>query len=88
MNGFVSKPCAQLPLVQALQQVMEQSAGSAAPGTLLAGRRILIADDSSHGRKAVAAYLKHAGAIVTEAALSFLGVGVPAPELSGRTLTG
>jgi two-component system, CAI-1 autoinducer sensor kinase/phosphatase CqsS len=68
MNGFVSKPCAQLPLIQHLQQALERPAVSAPAGAMLAGRRVLLADDSSHGRKAVAAYLKHAGAMVTEAA--------------------
>lgn len=68
MNGFVSKPCAQLPLMQALQQALERAVDATAPGAVLAGRRVLLADDSSHGRKAVAAYLKHAGAVVTEAA--------------------
>lgn len=68
MNGFVSKPCAQLPLVQALQHALEHSPTAPESGSLLAGRRVLLADDSSHGRKAVAAYLKHAGALVTEAA--------------------
>jgi two-component system, CAI-1 autoinducer sensor kinase/phosphatase CqsS len=68
MNGLVSKPCAQLPLVQALQHALERATDPIAPGALLAGRRVLLADDSSHGRKAVTAYLKHAGAMVTEAA--------------------
>jgi two-component system, CAI-1 autoinducer sensor kinase/phosphatase CqsS len=68
MNGFVSKPCAQLPLVQALQQALERPANTSAMGALLAGCRVLLADDSSHARKAVAAYLRHAGAAVTEAA--------------------
>jgi two-component system, CAI-1 autoinducer sensor kinase/phosphatase CqsS len=68
MDGFVAKPCAQLPLVRALQDALERPAGPGATQPLLAGRRVLLADDSSHSRKAVAAYLKHAGAAVTEAA--------------------
>lgn len=38
-----------------------------ATGAALAGRRILLADDSPYNRKAVAAYLKDAGAAVAEA---------------------
>lgn len=67
MDHFVSKPCAQLPLLAALQQVLQQ------PGTTagivagrLAGRRILVADDSAFNRKAIAAYLRNAAAIVIE----------------------
>jgi len=65
MDGFVSKPCAQLPLVQALHQALDHPRAEAA-GTL-AGRRVLLADDNPFNRKAVAAYLKHAGATVVEA---------------------
>ena len=68
MDGFVSKPCAQLPLVQALQQAMERVTARDEPEAVLAGRRILLADDSSQSRKTIAAFLKHAGAAVTEAA--------------------
>ena len=67
MDGFVNKPCDQLQLVQALLQVLGQPAVGPGPQTLLAGRRIVLADDNPHNRKAVAAYLKHAGAIVMEA---------------------
>lgn len=65
MDGFVSKPCAQLPLVQALHQALDHPRAEFA-GTL-AGRRVLLADDNPFNRKAVAAYLKHAGATVIEA---------------------
>ena len=65
MDGFVSKPCAQLPLVQALHQALDHPRAEAA-GTLV-GRRVLLADDNPFNRKAVAAYLKHAGATVIEA---------------------
>jgi len=68
MDGFISKPCAQLPLLQALQQVQERPNPRDRADPVLAGRRILLADDSAHSRKAVAAFLKHAGASVTEAA--------------------
>src|SRR4029453_6342322 len=60
MDGFVSKPCAQLPLVEALHQALNHPRGESA-GTLT-GRRVLLADDNPFNRKAVAAYLKHAGA--------------------------
>ncbi|NML48330.1 response regulator [Ramlibacter sp. G-1-2-2] len=67
MDGFISKPCAQLPLLAALQQVVQQPRGAARtePGRL-AGRRILLADDSAFNRKAVAAYLRNAAADVIE----------------------
>jgi CheY-like chemotaxis protein len=67
MDGFVSKPCAQLPLLAALQQMVQAPRGRAqvAPGRL-AGRRILLADDSAFNRKAVAAYLRNAAASVIE----------------------
>jgi CheY-like chemotaxis protein len=67
MDGFISKPCAQLPLLAALQQAVQEPRGGArsAPGRL-AGRRILLADDSAFNRKAVAAYLRNAAASVIE----------------------
>ena len=67
MDGYISKPCAQLPLLQALVNVLESPAPVVASEDALAGRRIVLADDSPHNRKAVAAYLKHAGAEVVEA---------------------
>lgn len=69
MDGFISKPCAQLQLIQSLQYVMEHKPAGAAPGAEhLAGRQVLLADDSPVNRKAVAAWLRHAGAGVTEVA--------------------
>ncbi|MCG2593476.1 response regulator [Ramlibacter sp. XY19] len=67
MDGFVSKPCAQLPLLAALTQMVQAPRGGAlsAPGRL-AGRRILLADDNAFNRKAVAAYLRNAAASVIE----------------------
>lgn len=68
MDGFVGKPCAQLPLLQSLQQALAHAALRARPeASPLAGRRILLADDSAFNRLAVAAYLQHAGATVVEA---------------------
>ena len=67
MDHFVGKPCAQLPLLAALLQVMRQPAGGAGSvAGRLAGRRILVADDSAFNRKAIAAYLRNAAAIVIE----------------------
>jgi CheY-like chemotaxis protein len=67
MDGFVSKPCAQLPLLAALQHAVQQQAGPDKGSTArLAGRRVLVADDSAFNRKAVAAYLRNAAAIVIE----------------------
>jgi CheY-like chemotaxis protein/HPt (histidine-containing phosphotransfer) domain-containing protein len=77
MDAFVGKPCAQLPLLQALQQALAHpSAGLQADAAPLAGRRILLADDNPCNRAAVAAYLRHAGATVVQAAHG--------PELLGQ----
>jgi CheY-like chemotaxis protein len=67
MDHFVSKPCAQLPLLAALQHVVQKPtpSGGVVAGRL-AGRRILVADDSAFNRKAIAAYLRNAAAIVIE----------------------
>lgn len=65
MDGFVSKPCAQLPLLAALQQAVQNQHGKGSTARL-AGRRILVADDSAFNRKAVAAYLRNTAAIVIE----------------------
>jgi two-component system CAI-1 autoinducer sensor kinase/phosphatase CqsS len=69
MDGFVSKPSAQMPLIQALHQALEHSISRAArpQADLLLGRRVMLADDNPYNRRAVAAYLKHAGATVVEA---------------------
>jgi two-component system, CAI-1 autoinducer sensor kinase/phosphatase CqsS len=68
MNGFVNKPCDALTLLGALQQAIEQPLGAQVDGSsTLAGCRILLAEDNPYNRKAIAAYLKHAGAIVGEA---------------------
>ena len=66
MDGFVSKPCEQVPLVEALHQALDQPLAWAAPGWR--DGAMLLADDNPFNRKAVAAYLKHAGVTVVEAA--------------------
>ena len=69
MDGFVSKPCAQLPLVQALVHAIEHPAPRTRPeASVLSGRHVLLADDNPYNRKAMAAYLHQAGVKVTEAA--------------------
>ncbi|HWP12976.1 MAG TPA: response regulator [Ramlibacter sp.] len=67
MDGFVGKPCAQLPLLQALQQAMAHPAARLQSSAALDGRRVLLADDNPVNRKAVVAYLRRAGASVVEA---------------------
>jgi two-component system, CAI-1 autoinducer sensor kinase/phosphatase CqsS len=67
IDGFVNKPCDQLPLVQVLLDAIQQRLPQARPEAGLAGRRVVLADDSPYNRKAVAAYLKHAGVAVLEA---------------------
>jgi two-component system, CAI-1 autoinducer sensor kinase/phosphatase CqsS len=68
IDGFVSKPCDQAPLIQALQHAFEHPGMRAlSSGGALAGRRILVADDSPYQRNVLSAYLKHAGAIVEQA---------------------
>jgi len=65
MDAFVSKPCAQLPLLTALQTLVQE--GPRAVVGQLEHRRILVADDNAFNRKAVTAYLRSAGATVVEA---------------------
>ncbi len=65
MDGFVAKPCAQLPLVQALVAALQRQ-GAEVAAHALAGRRVLLADDSAYNRRAVAAYLREAGSEVVE----------------------
>jgi CheY-like chemotaxis protein/signal transduction histidine kinase len=68
MDGFVAKPSSQLALLQALQRTMQsQRQRIAVANGALAGRRIVLADDSPPNRRAVAAYLRHAGVDVAEA---------------------
>jgi two-component system, CAI-1 autoinducer sensor kinase/phosphatase CqsS len=69
IDGFVSKPCDQVPLVQALQRAFQDPGRRILPNAnTLAGRRILVADDSRYQRGVLAAYLEHAGATVAQAA--------------------
>ena len=67
MDGFISKPAGQLPLLQALHNAMVEPRRTAGAQGPLAGRRIILADDSPYNRRAVAAYLRNAGAVVAEA---------------------
>ena len=82
MDAFIGKPCAQLPLVEALHHALDHVACRAGPGSVLASRRIMVVDDSLLTRKTTAAYLERAGAAVTQvahgqAALDLLHTGDP-----------
>jgi two-component system, CAI-1 autoinducer sensor kinase/phosphatase CqsS len=69
MEGLVTKPSTQLALVQALLDALANPVSAVLPDTALpAGFSVLLADDSAFNRKAVGAYLRHAGARVIEAA--------------------
>jgi two-component system CAI-1 autoinducer sensor kinase/phosphatase CqsS len=62
MDGFVAKPCEQLPLVQALLHAMDNPvAADQHNNAALAGLRVVLADDSDVNRAAVTAYLASAG---------------------------
>ncbi|HUR89817.1 MAG TPA: response regulator [Ramlibacter sp.] len=65
MDAFVGKPASQLQLVRAMLEGLRHAKSARLP-VALAARRILVADDSAQSRKAVSAYLRHAGAVVTE----------------------
>ena len=65
MDAFVAKPASQLELVRAMLEGLDHAKATRWPAAL-AGRRIVVADDSAHSRKAVSAYLRHAGVIVVE----------------------
>ncbi|MVQ30721.1 response regulator [Ramlibacter pinisoli] len=66
MDGFIGKPCAQLPLVQALQRALDDRRAGLPAALPLEARRVLLADDSAYNRRTVAAYLREAGATVHE----------------------
>jgi two-component system, CAI-1 autoinducer sensor kinase/phosphatase CqsS len=69
MEGLVTKPSSQLALVQALLDALAHPVSAVLPDTALpAGFSVLLADDNAFNRKAVGAYLRHAGARVIEAA--------------------
>lgn len=62
MDGFVAKPCEQLPLVQAVLHAMDNPvAADQHNNAALAGLRVVLADDSDVNRAAVTAYLASAG---------------------------
>jgi CheY-like chemotaxis protein len=68
-DGFVTKPADPLLFMQALQAALAQRTQAVRrPAGWLRGRRILVADDNAYNRMALAAYLRHAGAQVVEAA--------------------
>jgi CheY-like chemotaxis protein/signal transduction histidine kinase len=65
MDAFIAKPASQMQLLRAMLEGLDHAKSTRWPAAL-AGRRILVADDSAQSRKAVTAYLRHAGAIVVE----------------------
>ena len=68
IDEFVAKPSSRASLAQALHRASSRtSATTPAEARPLAGRRILLADDSAFNRRTVAAYLKEAGAEVLQA---------------------
>lgn len=71
MNGFVSKPCTRLELIKALQAGMDAAAEKArlddAAATVLVGKTVLVADDSTFNRKIALAYLRSMGIEALEA---------------------
>jgi len=69
MDSFVGKPSTQTQLLDAMREALQaRSASQASVERKLAGRRILVADDAAYNRKTVAAYLRHVGAVVVQAA--------------------
>ena len=68
MDAFVGKPCAQVPLVEAVHHALDDVACRIRPGDVLGCRRIMVVDDSPLTRKTTAAYLEQAGAAVTQVA--------------------
>lgn len=72
MNGFISKPCSQIELIQALQEALEHAAKQVNAGVeqaagCLVGKTVLIADDDAQNRRIVRAYVTHWGMQVREA---------------------
>lgn len=70
MNAFVAKPCSRMELVETLQQVLRREAARpqiARNASSLAGRLILVADDTPFNRAIVRSYLERQGAQVIEA---------------------
>jgi CheY-like chemotaxis protein len=77
MDSFLAKPCTAHALVRALREALETSFQRGQGAVALAGRAVLIVDDSAWNRKAVAAGLRESGLEVVQAngaeqALQFL----------------
>ncbi|RYY67260.1 MAG: response regulator, partial [Comamonadaceae bacterium] len=70
MDGFLAKPCGQAALLEAIEQVLRSPRHRtvAIATRPLAGRTVLVADDSAGNRRVVTAYLSAAGASVAEVA--------------------
>ena len=71
MNGFVSKPCSQIELVEALQEALLQKAETSTlepnAENILAGKTVLVADDEEQNRKILQSYLQRWNVQVIEA---------------------
>ncbi|MES2770700.1 MAG: response regulator [Pseudomonadota bacterium] len=70
MNGFVSKACSQLELIEVLQEALkqaEQQTKIEAAADVLTGKTILIADDVDINRKIAGAYAARWGMKIVEA---------------------
>jgi two-component system CAI-1 autoinducer sensor kinase/phosphatase CqsS len=68
MDGFLPKPCSQLAMLEALAQVIRAPRHRSVTAVTrpLAGRTVIVADDSAGNRRVVSAYLTAAGATVVE----------------------
>ena len=75
MNGFVSKPCSQIELVEALQEALQEALLQKTGTTtfepnaekILAGKTVLVADDEEQNRKILQSYLHRWNVQVIEA---------------------
>jgi two-component system CAI-1 autoinducer sensor kinase/phosphatase CqsS len=68
MDGFLPKPSSQLAMLEALAQVIRAPRHRSVTSVTrpLAGRTVIVADDSAGNRRVVSAYLTAAGASVVE----------------------
>lgn len=69
MNGFVSKPCSQLDLIEALGRALEDTEQNTSRENtaILEGKTVLLAEDNVYNRNIVRNYLEEWGISVLEA---------------------